>query len=68
MTSKQKQPKPLQPMKAWCVCHLNGKPLLWSGYMPVFWLRKVAVREAHQHGWKDGEFTVRRIAIAEAAK
>jgi hypothetical protein len=64
---RRRQKAALKPMRAWCVCELNGKPVLWSGHLPGFWLRRVANIEAHERGWKDGEFTVRRIVLTDAA-
>lgn len=56
----------LKTMIAWCVCTINGKPMLWTGNVPVFWLRRIAVREAHLRGYSDNEFVVRRVAVADA--
>lgn len=52
------------PLRAWAVVTARDKLLLCDARCPVFWLRRVAVDWAREHGYADGEYRVVRAVLA----
>lgn len=50
-------------MKAWMVVTEKGKAVVWSSHVPIFWLKKVAIREMNEFGIKSNR--VVRVDISK---